>query len=122
MTKLARFVIRQSTAILFLTALVCLAGAYAGWTMPTAVFPQTNFPRVVVLVDSGVMPAEQMLALVTQPIEEAMNDIPGVVSIRTTTSRGSAEVNVFFNWSVDMEKLRSSPPRCRPVQHFRLTG
>ena len=98
MTRLARFVTRQSTAILFLTALVCLAGAYAGWTMPTSVFPQTNFPRVVVLVDSGVMPAEQMLALVTQPIEEAMNDIPGVVSIRTTTCRGYAEINVFYNW------------------------
>ena len=132
MTKLARFVIRQSTAILFLTALVCLAGAYAGWTMPTAVFPQTNFPRVVVLVDSGVMPAEQMLALVTQPIEEAMNDIPGVVSIRTTTSRGSAEVNVFFNWSVDMEKsllyvqgrlaqLAATLPAGATFQTYRLT-
>ena len=132
MTRLARFVTRQSTAILFLTALVCLAGAYAGWTMPTAVFPQTNFPRVVVLVDSGVMPAEQMLALVTQPIEEAMNDIPGVVSIRTTTSRGSAEVNVFFNWSVDMEKsllyvqgrlaqLAATLPAGATFQTYRLT-
>ena len=132
MTKLARFVTRQSTAILFLTALVCLAGAYAGWTMPTSVFPQTNFPRVVVLVDSGVMPAEQMLALVTQPIEEAMNDIPGVVSIRTTTSRGSAEVNVFFNWSVDMEKsllyvqgrlaqLAATLPAGATFQTYRLT-
>ena len=42
MTKLARFVTRQSTAILLLTALVCLAGAYAGWTMPTSVFPHVQ--------------------------------------------------------------------------------
>src|SRR5437899_1314670 len=61
--------------------------------MPTSVFPQTDFPRVVVLVDSGVMPADQM---------KATNDIPGVASIRSATSRGSAEINVFFDWKVDM--------------------
>jgi CzcA family heavy metal efflux pump len=132
MTTLARFVTRQSVAILFLTAIVCLAGAWAGWTMPTSVFPQTDFPRVVILVDSGVIPAEQMMALVTRPIEEAMNDIPGVDSIRTTTSRGSAEINVFFNWSTDMEKsllyvqgrlaqLAPSLPAEATFQTFRLT-
>ena len=73
-------------------------------TMPASVFPQTDFPRVVILIDNGVMPADEMMATVTRPVEEAMKDIPGVVSVRSTTGRGSAEVSVFFNWSVDMEK------------------
>jgi CzcA family heavy metal efflux pump len=100
----SRFILRQSKAILFLTVCLCLAGLLSAATMPSSVFPQTDFPRVVVLIDNGVMPGDQMMATVTRPVEEAMKDIPGVVSVRSATGRGSAEVNVFFNWSVDMQK------------------
>ena len=72
--------------------------------MPSSVFPQTNFPRVTIMVDNGEMPADEMMATITKPIEEAMKDAPGVVSIRSTTGRGSSVVNVFFNWQVDMEQ------------------
>src|SRR5207247_5227824 len=90
--------------MLFITFCLCLAGGIAAWRMPSSVFPQTNFPRVVVLIDNGVMPSDQMMATITRPVEEAMKDIPGVVSVRTATGRGSAEISVFFNWSVDMQK------------------
>ena len=70
--------------------------------MPSSVFPQTDFPRVVILIDNGVMPADEMMATITRPVEEAMKDVPGVVNIRSATGRGSAEVNVFFNWQTDM--------------------
>ena len=70
--------------------------------MPAAVFPQTDFPRVVILIDNGVMPADEMMATITRPVEEAMKNIPGTANIRSTTGRGSAAVNVFFDWSTDM--------------------
>ena len=100
----SRFIVRQSKSILFLTVSLCLAGVLSAITMPSSVFPQTDFPRVVILIDNGVMPGDQMMATITRPVEEAMKDIPGVVSVRSATGRGSAEVNVFFNWSVDMQK------------------
>ena len=53
-------------------------------------------------VDNGVAPINQMQVTVTRPIEEAMNSVPGLEQVRSTTSRGSAEVNLFFNWNVDM--------------------
>ena len=65
-------------------------------------FPETNFPRVVIGVDNGVMPVEQMQVIVTKPIEDAVNSVPGLVTVRSTTSRGSAEISLFFDWSVDM--------------------
>src|SRR5438046_8488515 len=102
-SALGRLVVRQARAVLFVTACLCLAGVLAAWTMPSSVFPQTNFPRVVILVDNGVMPGDQMMAAITRPIEEAMKDIPGVISVRSATGRGSAEGNVFFNWSADMQ-------------------
>ena len=68
----------------------------------SAVFPATNFPRIVVGVDNGVMPIDQMQVTVTRPIEEAVNSVPGLDHVRSVTSRGSAEIDLFFNWNVDM--------------------
>ena len=99
---LGRFATRHALAITFIAVALCLAGIYAALTTPSSVFPQTNFPRVVILVDNGIMPADEMMATITRPIEEAMKDIPGAVTVRSATERGSAEVNVFFNWHVDM--------------------
>src|SRR2546429_4508160 len=98
------FATRQAKAIVFVVLVLCLAGVYCAVTMPSSVFPQTNFPRVVILVDNGVMPADEMMATVTRPIEEAMKDIPGSVSVRSETGRGSADVSVFFDWNVDMTR------------------
>jgi CzcA family heavy metal efflux pump len=81
--------------------LLCIAGIFAAWQLPTAIFPNTDFPRIVITVENGEVPADQMLAGVTQPIEEAMNGVPGIQRIKSTTARGSTEVNLFFDWSTD---------------------
>ena len=88
--------------ILFLAFALTAAGIYAFFCTPIAVFPETNFPRIVIGVDNGVMPVEQMQVTVTKPIEDAVNSVPGLLTVRSTTSRGSADVSLFFDWSVDM--------------------
>ena len=88
--------------VLFLAVALTVAGIYAFFKTPIAVFPETNFPRVVIGIDNGVMPVEQMQVTITKPIEDAVNSVPGLVKVRSTTSRGSAEVSLFFDWSVDM--------------------
>ncbi|MEO8042420.1 MAG: efflux RND transporter permease subunit, partial [Acidobacteriota bacterium] len=100
--KFAGIISRQSRAVLVVVGLLCAAGLYAAIKLPTAIFPNTDFPRIVVTVENGEEPADQMLVSVTQPIEEAMNGIPGVQRIRSTTARGSAEINLFFDWSTDI--------------------
>ncbi len=70
--------------------------------VPISVFPETNFPRVVIGVDNGVMPVEQMQVTITKPIEDAVNSVPGLLTVRSNTSRGSAEISLFFDWNVDM--------------------
>jgi len=96
------FAIRHRLAIIFITVALCVAGVWAAFRMPSSVFPETEFPRCVILIDNGIMPADEMMATITRPIEEAMKDIPGVLQVRSATGRGSAEVNVFFNWQVNM--------------------
>ena len=85
-----------------IVALLCAAGLYAAWQLPIAVFPQTDFPRIVIIVDNGEAPASQTLVSVTRPIEEAMNGIPGIARIKSKTARGSAEINLYFNWNGDI--------------------
>ena len=99
---LARVVSHQSRAIVVIVALLCAAGLYAAWQLPIAVFPQTDFPRIVIIVDNGEAPASQTLVSVTRPIEEAMNGIPGIARIKSKTARGSSEINLYFDWNGDI--------------------
>ena len=89
-------------SILFIIVALALFGVYLAFNIPVAVFPSTNFPRIVIGVDNGVMPIDQMQVTVTRPIEEIVNSVPGLDRILSITSRGSAEVDLFFNWNVDM--------------------
>lgn len=93
---------RHSRSVIFLAVVLCAVGAYLAFTIPIAVFPATNFPHIVIGVDNGVMPIDQMLVTITRPIEEAVSNVPGLRMVQSITSRGSDEVDLFFNWNVDM--------------------
>jgi len=93
---------RYSKALIFLTIILAFAGLYLALRIPISVFPTTDFPRVIIGVDNGVMPTDQMMVTITRPIEEAVNSVPGLQQVRSITSRGSAEIDLFFDWHVDM--------------------
>src|ERR1700728_5191959 len=118
--------------IFFFVLALTLAGAYAAFHVPISVFPETNFPRVVIGVDNGVMPVGQMEVTITKPIENAVNSVPGLVTVRSNTSRGSAEISLFFDWNVDMfrtlqlvdaalSKVRQTLPATAVITTNRLT-
>ena len=96
------WLVRWHRTIFFAALILTTIGIYAFYRTPIAVFPETNFPRVVIGVDNGVMPVEQMQVTITKPIEDAVNSVPGLQTVRSTTSRGTAEVSLFFDWSADM--------------------
>ncbi len=93
---------RFSKPVIFVIVTFVAVGAYLAFSIPVSVFPSTDFPRVVVGVDNGVSPINQTQVTVTRPIEEAMNSVPGLEMVRSITARGDAEVDLFFNWNVDM--------------------
>ena len=98
----ARWARAHARSLCFAAVLACLGGVLAALQMPTSLFPPVSFPRVQVSLDAGDRPAERMLAEVTVPVEEGLRSIPGVAAVRSTTSRGAAEVNVDFAWGHDM--------------------
>ncbi|MGH9497387.1 MAG: efflux RND transporter permease subunit [Candidatus Sulfotelmatobacter sp.] len=118
--------------ILFFTIAAAFVGAYLAFRIPVSVFPSTNFPRIVIGVDNGVAPIDQMLVTVTKPIEEAVNSVPGLQTVRSITSRGSAEIDLFFDWNSDMvltlqrvdaviARLQSELPSTAKIETHRLT-
>ncbi len=123
---------RLSRPVLFLTISLALVGGYLALTVPISVFPNTDFPRIVVGVDNGVMPIDQMLVTITRPVEEAVNSVPGLLKVTSITSRGSAEVDLFFDWNSDMiltlqrvdavvARLQADLPPTAKVETHRMT-
>jgi len=122
---------RHSTSIIFLICILAVIGVFEALTLPVAVFPTTNFPRIIIGVDNGVTPIEQMEVSITRPIEAAVRSVPGLETVRSVTSRGSAEINLFFNWNVDMiltlqmvdaavSRVQRSLPATAQIQTHRL--
>jgi CzcA family heavy metal efflux pump len=123
---------KLSRPILFVIITLALVGGYLAFNIPVSVFPSTDFPRVVIGVDNGVAPIDQMLVTVTKPIEEAVNSVPGLQTVRSITSRGSAEIDLFFDWNSDMvltlqrvdavvARLQSELPATAKIETHRLT-
>src|SRR6266849_5877715 len=123
---------RLASPILFLIISLALVGGYLAFTIPISVFPNTDFPRIAIGLDNGVMPIDQMLVTITRPMEEAVNSVPGLQSVRSTTSRGSAQVDLFFSWGSDMiltlqrvdavvARLQPTLPPTVKVETHRLT-
>ena len=93
---------RHRRSLLFLALMLAIGGIASALLMPVALFPNVAFPRVQVSLDAGDRPADQMAVVVTTPVEEAIRHVRGVRDVRSTTSRGSAEVAVTFDWGADM--------------------
>ncbi len=126
------WVARHSRPIIFLILTLSLLGAYLAFTIPVSVFPSTDFPRVLIAVDNGVMPIDQMTVTITRPLEEAVNSVPGLLTVRSTTSRGSAEIDLYFRWDVDMfqtlqyvnaaiSRIQPELPSTTKIEAHRLT-
>ena len=102
MTSGAHWTATHGKPIVFVILTLVAIGAYLATTIPVAVFPEVDFPRVLVGVDNGVAPIDQMQVTVTRPLEEALNSVQGLEVVRSTTSRGTAEIDLYFSWKVDM--------------------
>ncbi|MGC2415137.1 MAG: efflux RND transporter permease subunit [Stellaceae bacterium] len=93
---------RHARSIVVIMIALAVAGIAAAVSLPVGLFPQVSFPRVVVDLSAGDRPAPEMALLVTKPVEQAIRSVPGVVEVRSATSRGSAQISIDFGWGRDM--------------------
>jgi CzcA family heavy metal efflux pump len=125
----------RSNSILALCAVIAASvlGAILAQSIPSAVFPEIQFDRAIILADSGDLPSAQMLVAVTRPLEEAAYGVTNVTLVRSTTTRGSSEIDVSFNEKSDavatfellngaLNEVRGNLPAGTAVQTRLLTS
>ena len=109
----------HSRSVLFAFILLVLGGVGAALKLPVALFPQISFPRVVVSVDAGEKAADQVEVQITRPLEQALRAVPGVQEIRSTTSRGAADLALTFSWGQNMTTATLQAEVGAPRRPFR---
>jgi len=101
--QLTYFIWHHRKAALTLVAILCLLGTYFAGHLPVAIFPQLTVPRVVISADAGDIPIQTTLVQITRPLEASVSTVPGVTKVLSTTSRGSAGLDVAFADGTDMQ-------------------
>ena len=105
--------------ILLVGILIFIAGVFSFTNMKTNLFPAVQFPRISIIIDAGQIPIDRMMITVTQPIESAVKKVNGVRLVKSNTSRGSATIEVYFNWGLDIYALKPQlESRINEIKNF----
>ena len=130
--NVARFARDNARVILLGVFLITLAGAYSITVLPSGIYPEVEFPRIVSVAQSGDLSPRLMMLAVTRPLEEAAREVLGVRRVRSRTIRGATELSVLFNPDADMryalqlmqgkiEEARPEMPATTKVRVERMT-
>ncbi|HJW17774.1 MAG TPA: efflux RND transporter permease subunit [Flavisolibacter sp.] len=97
------FFISYKNPLSVIIVLIIMGGAFVYGRLQTSLFPEITFPKIKIIVDAGLQPVNKMMVTVTQPLENAIKQVPELEDVRSTTSRGSCEISAFMNWNANVD-------------------
>lgn len=98
-----KFFISHKNPVAVMLVLIIMGGVMAYQHLQTSLFPEITFPKIKIIADAGLQPADKMLTTVTRPLETAIKQVPDLELVRSTTSRGTCEISAFINWKSDID-------------------
>ncbi|GAA4310269.1 efflux RND transporter permease subunit [Mucilaginibacter gynuensis] len=101
--KTENFFIFYRKPLLLVLALLITGGIFAYTKLQTSLFPEITFPKIKIIADAGLQPVNTMMITVTKPLENAVKQVPNLQLVRSTTSRGSAEISAYMDWNADID-------------------
>ena len=97
------YFISHKKPIALLLFIVILGGVYSYTKLQTSLFPDITFPKIKIIADEGLQPVNKMMLTVTRPLENVIKQVPGLETVRSTTSRGSCEISAYMDWNADID-------------------
>ncbi|MBV8253648.1 MAG: efflux RND transporter permease subunit [Chitinophaga sp.] len=97
------FFVSHKNPLAVMIAIIILGGTYAYSKLQTSLFPEITFPKIKIIADAGLQPVDKMMITVTKPLENAVKQVPDLITIRNTTSRGSCEIAAFMDWNTNID-------------------
>jgi len=103
MTPVRDYFISHKKPIALVLFLIVLGGVFSYTKLQTSLFPDITFPKIKIIADEGLQPVNKMMLTVTRPLENVIKQVPGLQTVRSTTSRGSCEISAYMDWSADID-------------------
>src|SRR5882757_5471072 len=101
--KAENFFIFYRKPLMMVLSLILMGGIFSYTKLQTSLFPEITFHKIKVIADAGLQPVNKMMITVTKPLENAIKQVPNLQMVRSTTSRGSAEISAYMDWSADID-------------------
>ena len=100
--NLVRSLRARYSLVILATLAGLLFGAVSAGQLPSGIYPDIDFPRIVLVCRVGDLPPEVVQTVATRPLEEAVATVPNLRRLRSRTIRGATELSAQFEPGTDM--------------------
>nr|MDQ3603945.1 efflux RND transporter permease subunit [Actinomycetota bacterium] len=107
MQRIVRWCLENKSIVILATILLIGSGVYATTRLNQELLPDISFPIITISTPVAGAGPDLVDEQVTQPVEEAINGVQGIESVRSTSSQGFSVVLVEFDLDADTEEAES---------------
>jgi HAE1 family hydrophobic/amphiphilic exporter-1 len=107
MQRIVRWCLGNKSVVILATLLLIGSGSYATTQLNQELLPDISFPIITISTPVAGAGPDLVDEQVTQPVEDAINGVEGIQSVRSTSSQGFSVVLVEFDLDQDTEEAES---------------